>query len=239
MKLSMQQRDALLAGLLLLKDAITNEQTAGFDSSDPESHRLADILTNGGVHSGLNLEQCVTLADMIVDNYPDPPVSAEGQGSAETQPDLEPQAHQPKTITVVAEAYATNEHRAAPSFGVFEVTQASLDRLRSLADMASKHSLSEVRVHGYPDWGPGDIDNDLRLQSPELVIVPRGAFWFTDYPKHSSYTIETRSCEIDHLQSLFDKASDAEVIFMTEKEGVLERYEEEDYEPPILASQHS
>lgn len=75
MNLSMQQRDAILAALHLLKCAIEGGATAGFDPSRPEEHPLCDLLTNGGQHQGLNSEQCSELSDLIVSEYPSPEIA--------------------------------------------------------------------------------------------------------------------------------------------------------------------
>lgn len=157
-------------------------------------------------------------------------------GAGQDARHMEPEG---KVITVVAEAYATCEHAEAPSFAVYQVDQASLERVKSLAEMADRNGLSMVSLSGYPDWGPGDIDNDLRLQNAGLVVVPRGAFWFTDYPKHGSFNIETRICEIDALQRLFDEASDSQVVFLTEDEKVQAQYAEEEHSAPMLAFRQS
>lgn len=75
MELSMQERDALLAGLALLQEAITKGATKGFDPRTPEANPLSDLLTNGGMHDGLSLEGCARLADTIVGEYPCPAIA--------------------------------------------------------------------------------------------------------------------------------------------------------------------
>lgn len=64
----MQERDALLAGLALLSEALLSGK---LQAADRESH-VADLFTNGGAHSGLPEHRVKVLADSIVDAYPGP-----------------------------------------------------------------------------------------------------------------------------------------------------------------------
>lgn len=75
MKLSMQQRDALLAGLALLGAAL-EAGSIKVDQANHEEDPVGDLLTNGGEHSGLTPTQVRELADVIVAEYPAPPVEA-------------------------------------------------------------------------------------------------------------------------------------------------------------------
>lgn len=75
MQLSMQQRDALLAGLALLGMAMENGSIV-VDRSSPEVDAIGDLLTNGGEHGGLSRCEVRQLADMIVDEYPAPELAA-------------------------------------------------------------------------------------------------------------------------------------------------------------------
>lgn len=71
--LTAQQRDALLAGLRLL----TNAMEAGAMRPDGENSDAADLLTNGGEHGGATIEDIKALADSIIDVFPAPPVAPE------------------------------------------------------------------------------------------------------------------------------------------------------------------
>lgn len=71
--LTAQQRDALLAGLRMLSNAME----AGALHPDGENSDAADLLTNGGEHGGATIEDIKALADSIVDAFPAPPVAPE------------------------------------------------------------------------------------------------------------------------------------------------------------------
>lgn len=73
MQLSMPERDALLAGLHLLKKAL-KEKAIEFNATNPESDFVADLYCNGGTHQGLDPAGIDALADILVDEFPGPPV---------------------------------------------------------------------------------------------------------------------------------------------------------------------
>lgn len=129
-----------------------------------------------------------------------------------------------KSITAVAVAYATGFGSGGPSFAAFTVDQAFLDRVTSLVELCASNRLTEARVTAYPDWGPGDVEKDLRLLDGELVVTPGGAFWYTDCPKHGDHDIESRSENITVVQALFDAAEDGETVFMSDDAEVREMY---------------
>ena len=72
--ISMQERDALLAGLYLLKAAIQGNTLDG-DSAGTDLNHAADLLRNGGTHEGLGSDGIDTLADFLVNEFPNPPVN--------------------------------------------------------------------------------------------------------------------------------------------------------------------
>lgn len=132
-----------------------------------------------------------------------------------------------KAVKVVVGAYGTSDNGDAPSYAAFEVTQALLDKLAKLVKVCGEHVLTEARVTGYPNWGPGDIEDELRLQNGEMVVLPGGSFWFTDYPKYGDYRIESRGADIAAIQVAFDSATDGEVVFLTDDQEVREQYAED------------
>ncbi len=73
MDLSAQQRDALLAGLSLLRCEIEHGRVV-INKDDPECDPIGDLLSNGGEHDGLSAEEVSQLADLIVAEYPEPDV---------------------------------------------------------------------------------------------------------------------------------------------------------------------
>lgn len=98
---------------------------------------------------------------------------------------------------VYFEAYACTDNADGPEFAKLLVDQHFCDKLKRLQKLVVDHKLSELRVYDGPDsWGPGDIEDNLRLTCAELVVTS-STFWFTDQPKHADYHIETRSQGID------------------------------------------
>lgn len=140
------------------------------------------------------------------------------------------QAEPEKTITVVVGAYGTSDNGDAPSYAAFEVTQALLAKLAKLIEFCNEHELTEARVAGYPNWGPGDIEDDLRLQNGEMVVLPGGSFWFTDHPRYGGYHIQSRGSDIAALQAAFDSSAHGEVIFLTNDQEVRAQYEADNEE---------
>jgi len=132
-----------------------------------------------------------------------------------------------KTVKVLLDAYGTSEYGDEPSYAVCEVTQKFITRLEELQRLCDTADLTEVRAVGSPEWGPGNIDEELRLQNGELV-VSSNSFWFTDYPKYGEYTIETGICIISALKEAFDANPDDALVNLAEdQEAVLELYQAE------------
>lgn len=114
---------------------------------------------------------------------------------------------------VVARAHSTSDLSDGPLFAGFQVTPELLVRLESLRGVAAANALSQVHVVAYADWGPGDIDNQLRLQDPEMIVSGNGQLWFSDRPKHSDYLIETVPIDIADLLRRLTEIAD-EVVFL-------------------------
>ncbi len=116
-------------------------------------------------------------------------------------------------VTVYIEAYAVNDYADGLDYAKTEMDEAYLKRLRSLQALCITNGLAECRVDGGPDaWGPGDIENNLCLTTPQLIVTPTD-FWFCDQPKHASYIIETRGTSIDELCDLA-RNSEHKVLFL-------------------------
>lgn len=132
-----------------------------------------------------------------------------------------------KSIKVVIDAFASNEDGDSPSYVVFDVDQPFLERLVELVAVCDEHGLTEARIAKYPDWGPGNIEEQLRLTNGELVVLRGGSFWFTDQPKHYDYSVSSRAETVSALKTAFDAAASGEVVFLTDDEDIREQYAED------------
>lgn len=121
-----------------------------------------------------------------------------------------------KTVRIVVGAFATCDDGDGPMYASFRVNEAFVAKLEGLREVCKTHDLTEARIAASPDWAPGQIEKELRLQNGELVILPDGAFWFTDYPKNGGYRIETRGAELAQVREALMKAEDGAVFFLTD-----------------------
>ena len=132
-----------------------------------------------------------------------------------------------KSISVVVGAYATNEEGDSAKWLAFEVTEAFIKELEGLQGICQQHSLSKVYKLADADWGPREVEMELRLQKTELVVFSAGSIMFTDYPKNSSYEVESRSFDLETLKTRFAEAAPDSVVFLSDDTSVRESYEEE------------
>lgn len=110
---------------------------------------------------------------------------------------------------LVVEAYATDEYGEGPSWADVTVTPEFLQTLERLRRVCQDEKLESVTVPQGPDrW---DLEDDLRIRDDSLRVY-RDDFWFEAHPKHSDYSVETRSILIDHLVQVARKiaSGDAE-----------------------------
>lgn len=130
--------------------------------------------------------------------------------------------------TVFIEAYACDSYGDGPKFAKLEVTPGFCDRLASLQQLCVDRNLSELRVYEGPDvWGPGNIEDELRLSDAELVVT-KTSFWFTDHPKHTDYSIETRAQGIQAFIESASAKSDEPLFLGEDIEALKERVDEDE-----------
>ena len=102
--------------------------------------------------------------------------------------------------TLVLSASCTSDSGDSPEFAVIQDAHQLLVEVKRLEKLCTENDLSEARVYFGPDWGPGDIVDELRLQRSELVVCPT-SFWFSGNPKHRDYKIETTNLDVRALES--------------------------------------
>ena len=136
-----------------------------------------------------------------------------------------------KPIKVVFEAYAVSDYGDGPQFAVCDMTECFIEKLKLMMQTCVQLKLSELRYYGGPDsWGPGDIENDLRLNCGD-VVVTSDSFWFYDRPKHANYHIETRAVYADRFFNRLEEAEEGETIFCGSNEEELKRVHEDGLDP--------
>ena len=124
--------------------------------------------------------------------------------------------------TVYIESYACSDHGPGPAFAIVDADDAFRRQLLNLQSICKEHGLSEARVNLGCDWGPGEVETDLRLENHELVVAG-DMFWFVAQPKHADYHVETRLQSIESFVK--DTAAHAEGTPLRFGE-----YDEEDWE---------
>ena len=135
-----------------------------------------------------------------------------------------------KNITVVIDAFSTNEYGNAPEYAAFTVNQEFLDRLEVLSELCKDHNLCEVRQYFSPEWGPVSVADDMLLQSDELVMSTGDFFYFSAYPKHSNDRVESGFIDLPVFSKRFNTAKNGEVIYMEQE---LQEPYEQDHGKPI------
>lgn len=104
---------------------------------------------------------------------------------------------------VYFDVFACSEWGESPGWAMVALTPAFVARLREMQQAAMRHRLSEVREYSEPD---GWHDNDVRLESAELVVCPDGDFWYRAPVRHTDYACETRAIRLDRLLELASEA---------------------------------
>lgn len=118
----------------------------------------------------------------------------------------------PKVVTFIFSAHETSiDGGDCPSFASFEMTQKTIDRLKATKAVMDEHRFARCSTYASPDyWGPGNIENELRLQGDELVVSSLGDMWFSSFPKHADYEIETNAVSVEFLEKSFEAAKDGD-----------------------------
>jgi len=137
------------------------------------------------------------------------------------------QATKPKSVTVVVDAFSTNDFEDGPVYAAFVVNEEFLRRIHAVRSVVERMNLSHAGLFISPEkWGPGDIENNLRLQSCELVISPTGYSYFEAKPKFGAF-IQSRGRDLSNLEEAFAEANDGDIVCLAETEDVKTMYLED------------
>lgn len=99
-------------------------------------------------------------------------------------------------ITAYVESYAVDDYGVGPAYATFNASDGLIEELFMLKQLCKTYGLSEARVFRACNWGPEGVEDELRLQTHELVVC-NGDFWFRADVKHAGYHVETRAQDID------------------------------------------
>lgn len=171
--------------LLVMKsamEALLNVPVVGgcYDQQHSDTH----------MNAYLRLKDAITALPHESANTP-----AQGNTASTTRPD----------VTLVADTYATDENGDSPSFAVINVDAFFASKLISLSAMCKEHRVASVVTDDTPEkW---DNEDDLRIQNNSLTVT-EDEFWFSGYPKHANYSVETRSMSIAELLRVIEMGKD-------------------------------
>lgn len=128
-------------------------------------------------------------------------------------------------IKLVLGAYANSDYGDAPAYAVYELTQERANRLFELKSLVEANKLASVRVVDGPDW---DMEDEFRLQDPELVVTSGDSFYFEDRPKNAGYTIQTRAVSLRELFFQFEQPQEiVGPLYLTDNAEAIARYKED------------
>ena len=98
--------------------------------------------------------------------------------------------------TVFFEAFAVSDRTNGPIYASVDVTADYLESLLRTRDQMEA-GVDKVVQYVAPYWGPGDIESDMRLTEPGMVVT-KTEFWFEDKGKYAG-KITTRAVNIDEF----------------------------------------
>lgn len=137
---------------------------------------------------------------------------------------MEPAVDQQKQITIVVDAFSTSDYQAGPCYAAFTVDTMFIDRLKEVQNGIRSLKLSEAAIFAKPDkWGPGEVEDELRLQCGKLHLNKYGDFYFEDLPKYGE-PIQSRGIDVITIGEKFAAARHGEVIHVGDDPTVLEMY---------------
>lgn len=113
---------------------------------------------------------------------------------------------------LVTAAFAVGEDFDSPAWASMTIDPKFLERLQHLEQIVRANKLESVAVMAGPDqW---DQREEMRIRGDSLKVAfpfrDRCSFWYEAYPKHASYSIESRSVYIEDLETLVSLMSSSD-----------------------------
>ena len=112
------------------------------------------------------------------------------------------------------EAYACDEWGEGPAWAKLEITQAFVDELHKLQTQCLRDTVNLSVDRSVDEW---DSEDTLRLRGDEMHVT-HSHVWFSAYPKHANYNVETRLMDI---RDFFDAIDGKNTEWLAWADGVL------------------
>ena len=142
---------------------------------------------------------------MVTDPNPSVWISIDTKG--EICPPIAPPVAIDKEFDLYLSAASTSEYGDGPSWAKVTVNQEFVNQIFEMLAVIKLAKLSGAERYVYPDeW---ENEDEYRLIDNCLHVSPHGDFWFTSYPKHSDYNIETRGLDMMRLSKAIASSEDA------------------------------
>lgn len=133
-----------------------------------------------------------------------------------------------KSVTVVVAGSSQGDFGGGPRYAAFEINQALISKLEKIVSLCREHGLTEARVADAPNWGPAGVAEELRLNCGEMVILPGGAFWYTDSPAKEDGSIQSVSVQLAEIKAAYESSGDGDVVALgIDADSVREQYFED------------
>lgn len=174
-----------------------------------------------GKASGSALHSAILFQPCDANTHWEDSPEAPHPGVVRTEPEvvqttLHPELSNAGARLVVVDAYATGCGTDS-AYCTFYASQELLQRITTFVALCETHRLTEIRYAESPQlWGRRGLEEDLRLESNELVVLPSGQFWFTVTPRHDYYVFETKAMSVDCVVSALAE-SDGSVVFLNKE----------------------
>ncbi len=137
------------------------------------------------------------------------------------------QAKKTKSITIVVDAFSTNEYEDAPAYAAFDVNQEFLARIEAVRSVVERLDLAHAGLNAYPEqWGPGEIEESLRLTGCELILDRSGYCYFEAQPKWGQ-VIQCRGFDLRELEEAYADGNDGDIVYLGDQAEVKEMYLED------------
>ena len=107
-------------------------------------------------------------------------------------------------------AFSTDEFGSAPRWAQVTLDQAFIDKVLAMQALCVGQDLTETPASVEPErWQGDDSEDPWNIQGAALCVGP-ASWWFSGFPKHCSYTVETRMIDINSMLTVLAKKTSTE-----------------------------